>query len=187
MVNKPTVETTVYACGYCGKLWRKKEDADMCHMDRTCDDCGVIIEKKSYYTLCDSCRIKKEQKKTQDLYDKAIKISYEDYMGLYPDYPVVYNDVFYFDDLDYLLEKCEDEGDSIPKWVWGTKLSNIKLDPYDIIQQFEENVELDDYEMNKSAVNEIVEFCRQWNEKHSQNVYYEDNSVIVLLEQGEYR
>ena len=28
MENKATVETTVYACGYCGKLWRKKEDAD---------------------------------------------------------------------------------------------------------------------------------------------------------------
>ena len=185
MVNKPTVETTVYACGYCGKLWRKKEDADMCHMDRTCDDCGVIIEKKSYYTLCDSCRIKKEQKKTQDLYDKAIKISYEDYMRLHPDYPVVYNDAFYFDDLDYLLEKCEDEGESIPKWVWGTKLEISKLDPYYIIQNFEENTNLEDFEMDKVAVNKIIEFCKDWNDKHSQKVYYEDNSVVVLLEQGE--
>ena len=183
MENKATVETTVYACGYCGKLWRNKEDADMCHMDRTCDECGVVIEKKSYYTLCDSCRIKKEQKKIQDLYDKATKISYDEYMKLY--YPVVHNDVFYFDDLDYLLEKSEDEDDSMPNWVWGARLSNIKLDPYDIIQNFEENVELDDYGMDKSAVNEIVEFCKQWNEKHSQDVYYEDNSVVVLLPKGE--
>lgn len=181
MENKPSKEMLVYACGYCGKVYRDKKQADMCHSDRTCDDCGVVIGKASYSTICDSCMVIRKNKKIQDLYNKATKMSYDEYMKLHPEYPVVHNDEFYFDDLDYLLEKCEDEDDSIPNWVWGAELQIKTLDPYRIIEQFEEDCELEDYSMDSDAQKEIIEFCKQWNEKHSQKVYYEDNKVVVLL------
>ena len=177
--NKETVEVVVYACGYCGQLWRNKEDADLCHMDRTCSECGTLIEKKSYYTLCDSCKIKKEEEKMQKMYNNARKITYKEYVRESPDNHLYMDGNFYSEaeDMEYSFEK-----EDMPEWVFGTKKVYVKLDAESIVQQFEENCELEDYYMDEQAKGEIYDFCEKWNEKHSQDVYYEDMSVVVLLE-----
>lgn len=181
---KETKEVLVYSCGYCGKLYRNKEQADYCHSDRTCGECGIVIGKDDYYINCKSCRDKKERDKLQSLIDKASKLTYNEYMELNPDYPVVYNDEYFFDDLDYLLDKIHDNEDENPI-VWGAKETIIELDPYFIIQNFEENCELEEFEMDKEAVKKIKQFCTEWNDKYSQVVYYEDNKVLIILNEDE--
>lgn len=176
---KETKEVTVFACGYCGKLYYEKEQADFCHADRTCMTCGKVIGKKNYYLDCEECRIKKAQLKQQEVYDKARKMTLEEYYKEFPEYPLVWDDNYYFEveDMEYSFEK-----EDMPKWVWGAKQTISKLDPYSIVEHFEENTGLEDFELGKAEVTEIVEFCNQWNNKHGVEVYYEDTGIVVLLD-----
>jgi hypothetical protein len=181
---KETKEITAYQCGYCGGTYLDKSKADYCHSDRTCGVCGIVIGKDDYYINCKSCRDKKERDKLQSLIDKASKLTYDEYMELNPDRPVVYNDGVFFDDLDYLLDKIHDNEDENPI-VWGAKETIIELDPYFIIQNFEENCELEEFSMDKSQSDEIKQFCDDWNNRNAKKVYYEDNRVIILVKESE--
>ena len=65
-----TTKVEVFGCGFCGRLYRSKEQADECHQDRTCDYCGNVIGKESYRRLCDTCKEKREQEKEEKYFFK---------------------------------------------------------------------------------------------------------------------
>lgn len=176
---KETKEVLVYACGYCGELYYKKEQADYCHADRTCSKCGIVIGKDDYYTNCKSCRDKKELEKQQELYDKARKMTYEEYTKEFPEHWLCWGDRYYQEpeDMEY---DFEEESDT-PKWVWGTSENITMLDGYDIVSNFEENTEIEDFELGKTEFNEILEFCKEWNKKYSVKSYSESNKIAVIL------
>lgn len=178
---KETNEVLVYACGYCGKLYHNREQADTCHADRTCSACGVVIGKESYKTLCSSCEHTKKLNKLTEKINNATRMTYDEYVNEYPNYPVVYNDDYYLDDYDYLLEKIEEFEDTEPM-IWGTTKKVETLDAYAIIERFEEGVELEDYSMDKEEVDAIVKFCNEWNEKYGVDVYYENSKILIILE-----
>ena len=172
-------EVTVFSCGYCGKLYYDKDQAIECHSDRTCQTCGTPIGKRSYYLLCDNCRIEKEKNKMLELFNKSTKYTIDEYIKNFPDYYACYDGDRYFmpDDYEYEFEWK----DEVPEFVWGTKKTSITLDPESIIQNFEENVEIEDYRMDDKAVESIDSFCNDWNKKYAQDVFYEDTSVAILL------
>ena len=178
--DKVTNELTVYACGYCGKLWKEKSDADFCHSDRTCTECGVVIGKKNYYTKCESCMIKSKVAAEKVLFDNARKMTVKEYAEEFGENPIFFNDEYYYDVED--IFDSIDEEDNKPNYVWGTKATTITLDAENIISNFEENCELEDYSMDYDAQKEIFEFCKQWNEKHAQTVYYQDKKVAIILD-----
>ena len=179
-----TSEILVYKCGYCGKIYRTKESADLCHSDRTCVTCGKVIGKKDYYSECESCRNKKSIEKELERFSLAEKLTIEQYDDKYPNHMIIWNDEFYYiDDLDMLLEDYlfENPEDKIPKYVWGTEEDVLELDPYSIIENFEENSDLDEFSLDKEECNSIKDFCKEWNSKYSSKVYRHTNKVAVLL------
>ena len=40
-------------------------------MPKKCDDCGCEIPHNSYYSVCDSCRAKRETTREKEKFDKA--------------------------------------------------------------------------------------------------------------------
>lgn len=181
--NKVTKEVLMYACGYCGTAYRDKLNADFCHSARTCTECGVVIGKKNYYTKCESCMIKSKVAAEKVLFDNARKMTVKEYAEEFGENPIFFNDKYYYDveDIFYSI----DEEDDKPNYVWGTKSTTITLDAENIISNFEENCELEDYSMDSDAQKEVFEFCKQWNDKHAQTVYYENSDVVVILDEEE--
>lgn len=177
-----TKELTCYSCGYCGKLYRNKQQADECHGDRVCCDCGKVIGKQSYNLRCKSCDAKFDFNKVRNLYNKAEKLTYEEYVEKYKNNPIVIGDEYYFGIDDYLYDiESYDGNDDVAKWAWGTKSSVATINCGDILDRFIEEVNLEDYDVVQEGVVEIENFCKDWNEKYAETVYYEDNSVVVLL------
>lgn len=177
-----TKKVEMYECGYCAVAHKTKEDADYCHNDGTCLKCGVKIFKRDYYLKCKSCRDIEEQEKSKLLYEKARKMTYEEYIKEYPEHFLCLNDKYYseFEDMEYDFDE-----DDFPKWTYGTTKTLVKLDSNRIISDFEESCGLEDFYLNRQEVIEIQEFCNQWNEKYAEDVYYENTNIIVLLNKEE--
>ncbi len=178
MGNKSTKEVSVYACGYCAKLYRDKSQADLCHMDRTCGECGKVIEKKDYYVDCEECRLKKEKEKKEEMFKKAKKMTYEEYASKYPNHPVCDYDNYFFD-VDSALDYIDEHGDCI---LWGTTAHEIQIDADNIIQQFEEAASCEEEEFDNGAVKDLRVLCNLWNKSHSETVYICNEKIAILLE-----
>jgi len=183
MENKETKEVLMYACGYCGTAYRDKVNADFCHSARTCAECGIVIGKVNYHTKCDFCITNSKLAAEKVLFDNARKITVKEFGEEFGDNPLLLGDNYCFD-IDSILDEIYgmDEEDR-PNYVWGTKGTEITLDADYIISNFEENCELEDYSMDSDAQKEIFEFCKQWNEKHAQTVYYQNDKIAVIINQ----
>lgn len=179
--NKHTSkEKVVYSCERCGKMYYERERADLCCNDKSCRKCGTKIDKKDYYMDCVHCRNKAKIEKENELFNNANKLTVEEYTNQFPNHPFFLNDNYYHE-LEYLEDEYFDDEENMPKYVWGTSVEKVELDYYDIIERFEEGVRLEDYEADKVAIDELKEFCKQWNDKHAPNVYWQDTSIVVLL------
>lgn len=75
----PADKIVAHACGACGTVYKDKETAEQCCAPYRCEQCGV--ETKRYYTLCDNCRISREEKKEQARFEKAQKLNSDEYTG----------------------------------------------------------------------------------------------------------
>lgn len=165
----------VYACSVCRLTARSEEDAKMCCVPYTCDECGKEI--KSY---CEECSKKKQQKKDQETYDKAKKVKYADYDG-----QMIYCDCHdnYYWDIDEFLD-AHDEPD-VPTWVWGTYQMAFSLDADEIIHDQLERQEFyeDAHEsISGEAIKEMQKFFDGWKVKNPLNSYMVDHSIVVDLE-----
>lgn len=65
------IEIVAYKCSKCGAAFISKEYAEKCCMPKKCDDCGCEIPHNSYYSVCDSCRAKREATREKEKFDKA--------------------------------------------------------------------------------------------------------------------
>lgn len=177
-MNKQTKEVLVYACGYCSKLYRKKEQADLCHMDRTCGKCGKVIGKKDYYTNCEECRLIINKEKEDKLFTDAIKMNYLEYEKKYPGYPICIGDEYFYD-IDSVLDNIDEYGQCR---VWGTTSCEITIDASSIAETFEEETTIEDYEMGTEAISDLVDMCKKWNKKNSEVVYLYNDNIAILIE-----
>lgn len=62
-MNPIKEDMTLYRCSKCNKYYRNEEAASKCCPQKHCEDCGVLIEDKSYYIVCNECREKKALRK----------------------------------------------------------------------------------------------------------------------------
>ena len=125
-------EIKAYQCEKCGSSYIDKNVADNCCQPKLCEDCGIEIPKNHYYVVCDKCRVKREEKKELDRYNKATKYTFESapkestkiiYSELYP-----YNEGFMYDIEDEDIEKYE------IKYVYGTKRISPHYDAWDMVE-----------------------------------------------------
>ena len=166
------VNMDLFRCDKCGKLYTQALAADMCCKQYCCEKCGA--ETPKYIVKCDACHEK-------DMFEKAVKLTAEEYEKQCPGYPLARGDENYFDDWDELIEECNVNGCPIPEYVNGTFRVYGCIDPDQVLQHIEEELNCEDLAFSQEAYNEFREFARKWNEEHKIYCYYPDSKTIVFV------
>jgi hypothetical protein len=168
-----TIQVEAYQCGKCGTVHRDKYLAEHCCFVYHCDICGK--ELNNYHTRCHECSEKVR-------FEKANKIKLDEYQG-----KGFYSESFgwnegYFFDIDELLDYCDGEQISVPKYVWGCTEVPVTIDADDILERATEEA-FEDAIDNLEMVDELVEFCKKFNEANSDVItYWNDDKTAILLE-----
>lgn len=170
------IEIKAFTCAKCGRGYTDKLTAEKCCETKYCEDCGKELEYKWYRTICSSCSDKRN-------YDKATKISYSEYIISHKDdyYTLCIGDNFYSDIEDLFDSLDEDEFNEIT-YCNGVYKEYMELDYESIIQEFEENTDIDDWQVDKEGYEEFKLFLEQWNKKYGTDRYSIDDKVIVLID-----
>ena len=138
-------ETTCYQCAVCGTVYRIKQYADDCCKPRFCEICGKQLPSSHMYIYinCPECRSKQEKKHMEDVFEKSKKVPLSEakYDYFFSE-SYLYEDG-YFEDIDYLLDCCTENGTEVPDHIWATKEVELKLDATDIICNALEQADLD--------------------------------------------
>lgn len=174
-------KVSAYKCGICGTTYLMKEFAEKCCQPKYCEDCGSELPYKWYYTTCNACHEKRE-------YDKATKMTIEEYNEKCPDNMVYYGDEFYFsveDCLESLFCNCEDAQEVQDlvenlEYIYGTYAIPIQLDGDSIIQSMEEDSNLEDFDVESDGYKELNVFLEGWNKKYGTTAYTQDEIVILI-------
>lgn len=154
---------------------------------KVCKHCGKHLNRNEYRCECYGAkaeRQKKQDEKEQEYFEKATKLTLEEYQEKYPDNMIVYGDEFYAD-IDTLLEDLYydyDESFEFPKYVWGTKKIRAEIDADSAIERTLEDT-YEDANFCDKAEEELFDFIKQWNEKHGLDYYIESNIVVLLPEE----
>lgn len=146
---------------------------------------GCGREKNSPYTVCDICRAKKdfekETAKEKELFEKAQKVKFADYEGMFLKNERVIDKEDFADDLYY---KIKDE-EEYPMYVYGTyKEPVMSIDFNQVINDScEEGYEDMTDQLDYDGVEEIQKSIDQWIEKQGEaNYCYYESNVVVLLD-----
>lgn len=152
-----------------------------------CEFCGELLERG--YTkqcVCEGYKEyrREEEEKTESVnFNKAIKMTYKEYIEEYPDYMIY--DVStdrYFEDLDDLENYYEDEELKLPEYVYGTSRSTIDLDVDDIIESGCDDLYEDAHE-NLAGVEGLYKAVEEFNKRNEtiSATYYLSYKVAVIL------
>lgn len=173
------IEEKAYKCSNCGHVYFSYTLAENCCRPRICEDCGKELPHKYYLRVCEGCQEKRHFKSSEHL-------TPEDYEKKYPSNMVVFNDEYYCSIEDCLISLADklsyDEFIDI-KYIWGTHKYDIKLDFYHIVEHFEEEANIEDFQMDSKGYDELKDFIKQWNDKYSEVGYIVDNIAIILSEE----
>jgi len=130
-------EVICYKCGKCGLVYHVKEWAERCCKPKKCERCGAELPYKSYWLLCDKCRVEKEKEEELKRFSKAQKYSiknvppercemmYSDYYG--------YNEG-YFSEIEELEEYCADNDIEMPDYVYCTSCHQLNIDVDSLVE-----------------------------------------------------
>lgn len=162
----------LYVCKHCGK----SNKTDHCNCDKSNNERNIKFNQE-------------QAKKEQVAFTKATKIKFKDYDGYFmlDDERVKSYDEIY----DWLYDKIKYENlsdEELPKFLWGTKAESVfDLDIYDIILNKCEDGYEDMYsclDTEDSDLEMAQVYLDNWYKRQgdSVNVYYEDYSVAVLLD-----
>ncbi len=159
----------LYMCTECGILYGDRLQAELCHKKYFCEDCGA--EAPKYHFYCDDCSKKRE-------YERATKMTYDEYIQKYPGNMIVYGDTYYME-LEDLLDELEEE--EIEDYIYGTEKERIEIDADCILSDLEDNADVEDFYIDDVGKEELYNFVEQWNKKYGQEVYYINKDIIILL------
>lgn len=173
-------EVKAYYCEKCDGYYLKEEH--YCRGDRKCNDCGVPLKLEWYYTVCPSCKDRREENKLKERFNKAEKLSLAEYEEKYPNYPLYTDDEnsdFYADSLFDIV--CENN-DIKPTFFWGATKNTIGLDFDDIHTRLvEHDFAYDDYDIDKEAAEFIQNFVDEYNLKYVGESFNINYGVAVIL------
>ena len=160
---------TLYQCEKCNQYYWTKQSAEKCCPTRYCEDCGK--ELTNYFSVCEKCHEKR-------IYDRAEKLTYEEYVKKYPNNMLYYNEKYY-GDLEELLDSFIDE--EIPKYCYGTTAEKIEIDIDYAIENAEEDME--DSFFDREGLEELRKYVEEWNKKYGYNSFWENEKVIVIIKE----
>lgn len=151
-----------------------------------CRFCGKLLPRG--YMKCDCKDYEqydedKYKRAEQERFDKAKKISYEEYAKQFPDYMIYCEDnEKYYSELEDLEYDCEDDELAMPKYVYGTYRISIGLDIDNILESacdelFEDAVDsLDGIDELNSAIDKFTKL-----NANNTATYYPDYKLVILL------
>lgn len=171
--NLNAEETKVYICSQCGRYYTSKETAEQCCLcpPKVCEDCGVELDPKCYFTTCKSCREKRR-------YNRCRKVTIKEYEKEFSDCMVVSGTDYYFS-VEDALESNFGFGEEVPHYVYGTEKRFIKVD----IEKAIEWALADVYEdADFSNTDELYKFVDKWNERNKLTMFCETRIVIDIPE-----
>lgn len=168
-------QATAWKCTKCGQYYINKESAEKCCVKpkKVCEDCGVELDTKWYYTVCDSCREKRR-------YNRCRKMTIEEYEKEFPDCMVIVGDDNYYSSVEDALESCYGDEEEIPHYVYGTEKQFIEVNIDGAIENALEDA-YEDAEFDNT--NELYEFVKEWNKKNRLTAFYEAKIVIDIPEE----
>lgn len=166
------IQIKAYQCEKCGKIYTDKYLAEICCKQYHCEDCGKETEK--YRILCHECAEKRR-------YEKAEKMTYEEYIKKYPDNPLFLDDEYYWE-LEDLIDNFK-EGEE-PKYCYGTTKERVEVNIDCAIQDAEEELPEDSYFYNTQG---LYDFVEKWNKVNGQDVFYENDKLIVLIDENDWK
>lgn len=148
-------------------------------------DCGKIIERR-HWLKCDDCLEAKEVEKDAKAFEKAKKVSIEEYDGKYavfwPKGPGGGMGDGFYTNLDELLEVYEDEQLDLPPYVWGAKPFDVRADARDILERVIEGHHEDAWdELSDGAETELQKLLDAFFEKQNIRSWEVDYTTVVLL------
>jgi len=146
-------------------------------------ECGNKIEK-NYYTHCKKCRDKHEEERRLENFNKANKIDYKDYDGLF-----LWNErVVNKEDLEEYIYDMIYDGEEVPTYIPATYQATVfdEIDLYDVVNNkcedgYEDMESRFDY--NSPKFQEAQKLVNKWLDENSDvlNVWYEDSKNLVIL------
>lgn len=160
-----------YECEKCGATYAFEGQADYCCKEYHCRECGCKTPKG--WIICDKCREKEK-------YEKAKKMTYEEYIKEYSGNMVVFGDDYY-SEIEDVLEYCESNEIETPKYVWGTSKGTVELDA-DVIEENALSDTFEDAAFSKKGMEELRTFIAEWNKKYSLDYYSEEPIVVYVPE-----
>lgn len=171
MATKKTMD--IWFCDKCGKGYTSEYAANICCKQYHCSVCGV--ETPRYITKCDLCRDK-------ELFEKAQKMTWEEYLEKSSGNMLYWNDEFYAD-LGDLLDASESGGFDVPDYVFGTYRDYLRLDAERHIAELIDEFDCDGVYFDNAGVKEFVEFANAWNKKYEEYCFRPDTSIVVLVQE----
>jgi hypothetical protein len=148
---------------------------------------GCGRERKSgYYTVCETCLNKSDTedkiKREKESFDKAQKIKFEDYDGMFIDGERAIDKDDFADNLYYKIK----DGEDYLNYIYGTvKQPVMSIDIRDVIYNacddgYEDMLDQLDY----NGVEKIQELIDKWIEDQGESnyVYNETSKIVVLLD-----
>ena len=156
---------------------------------KVCKHCKKPLSRNQYRCECDGAKAERQaeqDKKEQERFDKATKMTFEEYAKKYPNNMVIYGDTYYMDIYDLLddiyCNTIDGEIINFPKYVWGTNKVKIELDADSFIERTLEDA-YEDASFSGQAESELFDFINKWNEKYALECYEENNIAIIIPEE----
>lgn len=194
VVIKGQEEPVAFACPTCGLLFllSHKDSSEeretkgreaSAHCVKNCV-CGKPLDYH-YYLRCKDCRAQMEKDKEGARFRKAERVSVEDYDG-----PVYWEGhpgglgEGYFSGVEEVLDYCENDGVTVPEYVWACTPHPFTLDGEALIER-----ELEKQEMYEEAGERISNDARSrlqayldvWAKEQSITGWREDHARAVIL------
>lgn len=169
MATKKNVD--IFICETCGKMYLNERAAENCCAPYHCSVCGK--ETPRYILKCNSCSSKEK-------YEAARKLTLEEYEKEFPGC-MLYDGNDYFADMEELIDHYQYNDSPIPNYVYGTFRVYGEIDPDEVLEGIEQELDCEDLAFDKEAYEEFRAFAKQWNEKHKIYCYYSDEKVVVLI------
>lgn len=169
MAIKRTLDT--YTCEKCGRIYLNEQKAVDCCAPYHCECCGR--ETPRYILKCETCRRKEK-------YEKARKLTIQEYESEFPGY-MLYDGSDFFADLDELVDHYEYNDCPLPMYVFGTFRVYGQLSPFAILKEIEDELDCEDLMFDQAAYDEFRAFAKTWNERHEIYCYHPCEDIVVLI------
>ena len=163
--GRESEDPVAYACPTCGMLFvvpgkqpelrEEKMSEASTHCVKHCI-CGKPLDYH-YHLRCKDCRAQMEKDKEKARFAKAERVSIENYEG-----PVYWEGHAgglgdgYFGGIDEVIDYCEDDGHTVPEYVWACTPHPFTLSGEALIER-----ELEQQEMYEDAGEGIPDDARQ--------------------------